>query len=87
MAKAHYPHPILAREGWPFIIVTVVASLLITCLFGAWSLPFWLITAFVVQFFRDPARETPNNDANAITSRADGRIVVIEKSQVPYRHR
>ena len=27
MAKAHYPHPILAREGWPFIIVTVVASL------------------------------------------------------------
>ncbi len=86
MAKAHYPHPILAREGWPFIIVTVVASLLITCLFGAWSLPFWLITAFVVQFFRDPARETPNNDANAITSPADGRIVVIEKTQDPYRH-
>ena len=39
----------------------------------------------MVQFIRDPARETPNNDANAITSPADGRIVVIEKTQDPYR--
>ena len=86
MAKAHYPHPILAREGWPFIAVTLLASIIITCLFGAWSWPFWLITVFVVQFFRDPARETPTNDAHAITSPADGRIVVVEKTQDPYRH-
>lgn len=85
MAKAHYPHPILAREGWPFIAITLIASIIITCLFGAWSLPFWLITIFVVQFFRDPARETPTHDAHAITSPADGRIVVVEKTQDPYR--
>lgn len=84
VAKAHYPHPILAREGWPFIAVCVIASALITCLFGCWSLPFWLVTAFVVQFFRDPARETPM-DKDTVVSPADGRIVVVEKTQDPYR--
>lgn len=84
MAKAHYPHPILAREGWPFIIVTVVASLFISCVFGWWSLPFWLVAAFVIQFFRDPARETPMQ-ADTLVSPADGRIVVVEKTQDPYR--
>ena len=86
MAKAHYPHPILAREGWPFITITLVASIIITCLFGAWSLPFWLITVFVIQFFRDPARDIPSTP-NAVLSPADGRVIVVDKVYDVYAER
>lgn len=80
----HYPHPILAREGWPFITIAIVVSLLVTWLAGWWSIPFWVITVFVVQFFRDPARVIPQ-DPKAVLSPADGRIVVVEKAMDPYR--
>lgn len=80
-----YPHPIIAREGWPFIALSVAASLLVTFFCGGWSWPFWLVTVFVVQFFRDPARPIPA-DADAILSPADGRIVVVAPATDPYRH-
>ncbi|GAB7129547.1 phosphatidylserine decarboxylase [Silvimonas sp. JCM 19000] len=80
----HYPHPILAREGWPFITIAIVVSLLVTWLAGWWSIPFWIVTVFVVQFFRDPARVIPQ-DPKAVLSPADGRIVVVEKAMDPYR--
>lgn len=79
-----YPHPVIAREGWPFIIGSVLLTLLATVLCGWWSLPLWLISAFVVQFFRDPARDIPA-DPEAVLSPADGRIVVVEKTTDPYR--
>lgn len=83
--KTFYPHPIIAREGWPFIAVSVVLSLLMTLCLGAWSWIFWAITIFVVQFFRDPARNIPAQE-NTVQSPADGRIVVIENTVDPYRH-
>ena len=49
-----------------------------------WSLPLWVLTAFVVQFFRDPARDIPANPEDVL-SPADGRIVVVEKTTDPYR--
>lgn len=74
-----YPHPILAREGWPYIASSVFASVLVWTLAGFWwSLPLWLLTVFVVQFFRDPARVVPQ-DPLAVLSPADGRIVAIER--------
>ncbi len=84
----HYPHPILAREGWPFIGLAVVLSLLATMLwgFGLASLPFYVILVFVLQFFRDPPRPVPDQ-ANAVLSPADGRIVKIEKVRDPYADR
>ncbi len=82
-----YPHPILAREGWPFIGAALAASLLVTyALPLPWSLPLWLITAFVVQFFRDPPRALPDR-AGAIVAPADGRIVAIERCADPYAQR
>ncbi len=80
----HYPHPILAREGWPFIAISLIVAVVVTALFGAWSIPFWIIAVFVVQFFRDPPREIPQAP-KAILSPADGRIVVVEKAMDPYR--
>lgn len=80
----NYPHPILAREGWPFIGASLVAAILIAYFFGfAWSLPVWLIAIFVIQFFRDPPRAIPAQ-ANAVVSPADGRIVRVQKTLDPY---
>jgi phosphatidylserine decarboxylase len=82
-----YPHPLIAREGWPFLAGSGVVALLVTWLAGAlWSLPFWIIFIFVLQFFRDPARVVPG-DAKSVLSPADGRIVVIEPAHDPWLNR
>ena len=83
----HYPHPLLAREGWPFIGLALVLSLLATILWGAVAaIPFYIVLVFVLQFFRDPPRPVPDL-ANAVLSPADGRIVMIEKVRDPYADR
>lgn len=83
----NYPHPILAREGWPFIGLAALLSLAVTWLWG-WkaALPAYVILVFVIQFFRDPPRAIPAQD-NAVLSPADGRIVKIEKVRDPYADR
>jgi phosphatidylserine decarboxylase len=82
-----YPHPIIAREGWPFLGIGVVASVLASYFLGwLWSLPFWLITAFILQFFRDPPREAPE-DPQAVLAPADGRVVMVGKARDPYLER
>ncbi len=53
---------------------------------GRWSLPLWLAALFILQFFRDPARDVPQ-DAQAVVSPADGRIVLVGKSTDPYLKR
>ena len=80
------PHPIIAREGWPFLGLALVAALLASQFLGWWSIPFWIIALFVLQFFRDPARVIPQ-DPNAVLSPADGRIVVVGKAHDPYANR
>ena len=79
-----YPHPIIAREGWPIIGGGLALSLLVSMCCGWWSLPLWVFTVFALQFFRDPAREIPQNP-EAVLSPVDGRIVVVERARDPYR--
>jgi phosphatidylserine decarboxylase len=81
-----YPHPIIAREGWPFLGIAVAVSLLVTYFAGWWSLPFWLATLFILQFFRDPPRQVPDDPA-AVLSPADGRVVWVGRTQDPYLQR
>jgi phosphatidylserine decarboxylase len=84
---AHYPHPIIAREGWLHIAIAFTAAIGATEFLGwLWAIPFWVIALFVLQFFRDPPREVPA-DRNAILAPADGRIVAVEKTQDPYLDR
>ena len=79
-----YPHPLIAREGWPFLGIAVGISLLIGFLLGWWwSAPFWLAAIFVLQFFRDPPRAVPD-DPRAVLSAADGRVVEVSRTQDPY---
>ena len=82
--KDLYPHPIIAREGWPFIIGGLLLSLVLSACSGWLALPFWLFTIFALQFFRDPPRPVPQ-DADAILCPADGRIVVVERTTDPHR--
>jgi phosphatidylserine decarboxylase len=83
-ARTSYPHPLVAREGWPFLAIGLGVSLLIAFLLGWWwSVPFWLATIFVLQFFRDPPRAVPD-DPRAVLSAADGRVVEVSRVQDPY---
>jgi phosphatidylserine decarboxylase len=82
-----YPHPIIAREGWPFLGIGIAVSLAIHFFLGfVWALPCWVAALFVLQFFRDPAREVPD-DPQAVLSPADGRIVAVGKARDPYLER
>ena len=81
--NASYPHPIIAREGWPFLAAAVAAAALATWFAGWWSAPLWIAALFVLQFFRDPAREVPGG-ALTVVSPADGRIVAVESANDPY---
>jgi len=82
-----YPHPIVAREGWPFLGAAVAAALLVGIAAGWWwSAPVWGGAAFVLQFFRDPPRDVPD-DPRAVVSPADGRIVAVEKARDPWLER
>ncbi|VVD70688.1 Phosphatidylserine decarboxylase proenzyme [Pandoraea soli] len=85
--RMNYPHPIIAREGWPFLGIAVAVALVVHFMAGVlWAAPFWVIALFVLQFFRDPPRQVPQQ-AGAVLSPADGRIVAIETTQDPYAGR
>jgi len=80
-----YPHSIIAREGWLYTSLAVVVAVLVTVFFGAWSIPFWIVAVFVLQFFRDPAREIPQGEGLVLCP-ADGRVIVVGKAPDPYRN-
>jgi phosphatidylserine decarboxylase len=84
--KPPWPHPLIAREGWLFLAIASGVSLLAAYFFGWWSLPLWLLALFILQFFRDPAREVPD-DPRAVVAPADGRIVEVSRSEDPYLRR
>ncbi len=85
--KPPWPHPVIAREGWPFLASAVAVSLGVALWAGwLWSIPLWLLALFILQFFRDPAREVPD-DPRAVVSPADGRIVEVSRAQDPYLRR
>ncbi len=82
-----YPHPIIAKEGWPYLALVGVVTLLAHYLGGiSWSWPLWIIFFFVLQFFRDPQRIAALG-RDLVLSPADGRIVVVEKTNDPYAGR
>jgi phosphatidylserine decarboxylase len=86
MNKPPYPHPIIAREGWPFLAGTVVVAILVTLWSPAVSIIFWILALFVLQFFRDPPRMAPDSPT-AVLSPADGRVVAVESVRDPYADR
>ena len=84
MVKKTYP--IIAREGWPFLITSIAISALVFNICTLWSIPLWIISLFILQFFRDPKRNTPSKKSIVISA-ADGRVIVIEKCKDNYLNR
>ena len=83
----NYPHPIIAREGWFYVGLSIVVAIVVHAWVGFWwALPLWLVALFVLQFFRDPPRKAPE-DPSAIVAPADGRVVVVERARDPYLDR
>jgi phosphatidylserine decarboxylase len=86
-SMSRYPHPIIAREGWPYLLIAFAIALELSLL-GWWLLAAlaWVGFLFVLQFFRDPPRNVPAQP-NAVLSPADGRIVRIGQARDPYLDR
>ena len=87
MPASPYPHPIIAREGWPFVAIAIGLVVALAWLGGATGgLVGLAILAFVVQFFRDPPRAIPS-DPGVVLAPADGRIVVVDRARDPWLDR
>jgi phosphatidylserine decarboxylase len=84
---SNYPHPLIAREGWPFLAGAVVVAIGLSFT-GPWPLAVlaWVAALFVLQFFRDPPRVVPA-EARAVLAPADGRVVKVERVRDPYLDR
>ncbi|MEW5993270.1 MAG: phosphatidylserine decarboxylase family protein [Candidatus Zixiibacteriota bacterium] len=75
----------IARDGWPFLLVALAATLLFALLavwMTAWVFPVaaggsGLLTLGLALFFRDPPRHTAAA-AQSLLAPADGRIVALE---------
>jgi phosphatidylserine decarboxylase len=82
--RTRYPHPLIAREGWPFVLIAAAVAVLVGFFVGWWwSIPVWLLAVFILQFFRDPPRNVPA-EPGAVLSAADGRVVEVGRAQDPY---
>jgi phosphatidylserine decarboxylase len=80
-----YPHPIIAKEGWPYLTISLLVAVGVTWFWGWWSVPFWLIYFFILQFFRDPPREIPQGEGLVLCP-ADGRVLLVGVMKDPYRN-
>ncbi len=82
--------PVLAREGFSLIAAAAglaVVLLAIGLLFGGWTWGLALIGAillgFVVWFFRDPVRTSPEETGALLLAPADGKVVEIVTEEEP----
>ena len=83
MSNRIYPHPIISREGWPILAGALIAVIVSWMLdLGIITFLFFVFLVFAFQFFRDPAREAPE-DPRAVVSPVDGRVCKVEKCTNP----
>lgn len=72
------PRTSIAVEGIPFIAYAAFLTLISALLgYPVVTLVLLVLTTFILMFFRDPERLTPE-DSNGIISPADGKIIVAE---------
>jgi phosphatidylserine decarboxylase len=77
---------IIAREGYPFIAFSVILTTLLflstlklqSIVLAVPAAISFLLTLFVISFFRNPER-TPPGDAKSVVAPADGTVIVVER--------
>jgi phosphatidylserine decarboxylase len=77
-------YPIIAKEGWLFIIISFFISAYVSYVNVIASIPFWIISIFIIQFFRDPPRKI-STKKNIVVSGADGKVIAIDETIDPYQ--
>ncbi len=69
---------IIAQEGYPFILLSIIITVFIAFLGICWLLVLSaLISFFVIWFFRNPERYFQDG-ANVVISPADGKVIKVE---------
>jgi phosphatidylserine decarboxylase len=68
----------MAKEGIKFLSIFLLLAIVSLFWFKWLSIPFFLLSAFCIYFFRDPRREIPDG-REYILSPADGRVIGIEE--------
>ena len=80
-------HPLLAREGWVHIALSLIAAAAVHYFFGPiWAAPLWVVVVFMLQFFRDPHRSIPAEPLGIICP-ADGKVIKVDEVHDPYLDR
>ena len=80
-------HPFIAREGWLYLGLSILATVLAYIfLGGVIAFLCLLIAVFVLQFFRDPHRAIPAGE-NLLVSPADGKVIFAGQVEDPYLKR
>ena len=74
--------PPIHKTGYPFIILFVIGTILISMISDFLGWIGILLTVWCVYFFRDPERTTPKKE-NILVSPADGKILSISRELVP----
>ena len=69
-------------EGYKFLIIGGVATLLLFLLWTPLGLLALVVTAAMAYFFRDPARATPIDD-NLLIAPADGKLIGVRRRPPP----
>ena len=84
MKKIHKKRYIIHPEGWKFAGILFVSSIILFCLSASILIAIigFFLTFFVLWFFRDPKRNTPQ-DVNLIISSADGKVCLIDEAYPP----
>jgi phosphatidylserine decarboxylase len=68
---------LIDKAGWPFIGGALLFALIAGLWLGrAWAVPFLVLAAFFLFFFRDPNRRPPA-DPHAVLSPADARVMAV----------
>lgn len=69
--------PLIAREGWPYIAVTLLIAIIATRLGGVMLLlPVLALLVLLILLFRDPRRRVPSRPL-AIIAPVDGKILSV----------
>ena len=84
MKKIHKKRYIIHPEGWKFAGILFVSSIILFYLYASILIALigFFLTFFVLWFFRDPKRNTPQ-DENLIISSADGKVCLIDEAYPP----
>lgn len=84
MAGNH--HPAVARDGWPLIILLVIAAIITWVINPEWSMLFAVLAFAAVFKFRDPERNVPS-EALGVVSPVDGVVEAVDTVQDPFLDR